>query len=273
MLKGLRYVIPVPIKKVLKYIYYSLLDVRDIVTFKRDLNYPPRRLNFVGSADFKAVGEEFLEHFKTLGGVTPDDRILDIGSGIGRMALPLTSFVKNGSYEGFDIDKRGITWCQKNITPRCNNFNFQYVDLYNKFYNKAGKIQPQGFVFPYADNSFDFVFATSVFTHLLPADSAHYIDEIKRVLAPGGRVLFTWFALTAESQVAMKNDKSNANFLHGYPGTDFCYYSHATNPEAEIAYTKKWLDNQLGDFEFFAGNWSGQAGTSYQDILVWSPKK
>jgi len=273
MKKTLRYVIPVPLKKVLKYIYYSGLDVLDLVTFKRDKNYPPHRLNFVGSADFKNVGDEFAEHFKTLGGLKPTDRVLDIGCGIGRMAIPLTGYLAEGKYEGFDIDKRGIDWCTKNITPVCPKFKFQYVDLYNKFYNQSGKIQPQGFKFPYPDNSFDFVFATSVFTHLLPADAAHYLDEVKRVTAPGGTAFLTWFLLDEETKKRMKKETSNAHFAHQYPGTNFCFYSHANNPEAEIAYTQKWLQTQLGEFETHVGNWSGREGVSYQDIVIWKPKK
>jgi len=265
--------VPVPLKKILKYVYYTSLDLVDTLTFRRDKNYPPRRLNFVGSADFKAVGDEFLNHFFTLGGLKSSDRVLDIGSGIGRMAIPLTGVLKEGSYEGFDIDKRGIKWCQEHITPKHKNFNFQYVDLYNKFYNRAGKIQPQGFKFPYKDASFDFIFATSVFTHLLPADAAHYLDEIARVVAPGGTVFLTWFVLDEDTKKLMKSSDSNAHFEHQYPGTNFCFYSHPNNPEAEIAYTQKWLDEQLGDFDLHPGNWSGRDGVSYQDIITWTPKK
>lgn len=269
MKKTLRYLVPVPLKKALKWSYYSLLDLLDWLTGKRDRCYPPRRLNFVGSADFKAVGDEFAQHFKRLGDLQTSDRVLDIGCGIGRMAIPLTDYLVAGSYEGFDIDRRGVEWCQGNINSQFSNFNFQYVDLYNKFYNQKGSIQPQGFRFPYDDDSFDFVFATSVFTHLLPADSAHYLDEIKRVLAPGGRAFLTWFLLDQETKKLMTTESSNAHFAHAYPGTDFCFYSHQNNPEAEIAYTRKWLESQLEEAQIYPGNWCGREGISYQDIVVW----
>ncbi len=46
---------------------------------------------------------------------------------------------------------------------------------------------------PNADESFDFAFAHSVFTHL-PADSvANYLGETHRVLRPGGILYATWF--------------------------------------------------------------------------------
>jgi len=273
MKKALRYALPVPLKKFLKTTVYTVLDVKDTLTGKRDKAYPPRRLNFVGSKDFKAVGDEFVELFKNVGGLKPTDRVLDIGSGIGRMALPLTSFLKEGRYEGFDIDARGVEWCQQHITPQHSHFNFQYVDLYNKYYNSKAATAPSDFKFPYPDSSFDFVFATSVFTHLLPDDAHHYLKEIERVLAPGGTAFLTWFVLTEDRIEQMKSESANADFAYRYKDTDFCFYSHASNPEAEIAYTKSWLQNQLPGAQFHSGSWCGSDGVSYQDIVIWRPKK
>jgi hypothetical protein len=39
---------------------------------------------------FKKNGEEFLEIYQKLCGLKPDERVLDVGSGIGRKTLPLT---------------------------------------------------------------------------------------------------------------------------------------------------------------------------------------
>ena len=273
MKKALRYALPVPLKKFLKTTAYTALDVKDTLTGKRDKTYPPRRLNFVGSADFKAVGDEFAGLFKDLGGLKSTDRVLDIGSGVGRMALPLTTYLNQGHYEGFDIDHRGVEWCQKNISTKFPHFKFQYVDLYNKFYNAKGTIKSAEFRFPYADDSFDFVFATSVFTHLLPEDAAHYLEEIKRVLAPNGTAFLTWFALDSDRMKRMKTERSNADFKYAYEDSKFCYFSHLNNPEAEMAYTKDWLNHVLKSHELHTGTWCGADGVSYQDIVIWRPKK
>ncbi len=271
-MKKLRYLIPVPIKKILKYSFYALEDAFNFIRGKSDPNYPPKRLNFVGSHDFKSVGKEFLNHFQSLGKLSPTDQVLDIGCGIGRMAIPLTSFLdKDAQYEGFDIDKRGVEWCQKNITSKHPHFRFQYTDIYNKYYNKKGRIQAQEFKFPYEDNSFDFVFATSVFTHMLTQDAENYLREISRVTRPNGTIFLTWFVLSQESLNAMKANKTTANFQYQL---EKAYYSHKNNPEAETAYEATWLiknleTNGLRNISHYPGWWSGAKDSkSYQDIII-----
>ena len=86
---------------------------------------PPRGLSFVGGGDFTATGREFLGHFTELGGLEPGDRVLDIGCGIGRMAIPLSGYLEGGSYAGFDVGRAMIRWCRRNISPRHPEFEFE----------------------------------------------------------------------------------------------------------------------------------------------------
>lgn len=268
----LRYLVPVPLKKALKYGYYSLQDAADFVRGQRK-GLPPRRLNFVGSHDFERVGQEFFQLFKTLGGLKPSDSVLDIGCGIGRMALPLSSYLTEGRYEGFDIDRRGISWCQQNLTKRFPHFRFQYVDLYNPYYNKKGKLKSSTFAFPYEEASFDFVFATSVFTHMLPEDTAHYLEEIARVLKPGGTAFLTFFLLNSEIKGRMEKGEGNCQFRYAHD--EICWYSHASIKEAELAFEEDWIRKQFKtldldqNFKLYPGSWSGDPkGTTYQDLII-----
>ena len=151
-----RYLLPYWLKIALKRAYYTFQDILDLLGKKRDPLYPPKRLNFVGSAEFKKIGDEFLGHFKTLGGLKPNDSVLDIGCGVGRMAIPLTHYLKQGNYVGFDIVKRGITWCQKNITPKHPHFRFVHANVKNKFYNAKGTVASEDYTFPAEDKKFDF---------------------------------------------------------------------------------------------------------------------
>src|SRR5688500_5001218 len=84
----------------------------------RDPLLPPNWLHSVGGWDFKEVGEEFFQYFVNLGGLEPDQRVLDVGSGTGRMALPLTRYLEDGSYDGIDIVAASVEWCRKTYSRR-----------------------------------------------------------------------------------------------------------------------------------------------------------
>ncbi len=169
------------------------------ITGLRDPFIPPNWLHSVGDLGFKEVGEEFFKYFVNLGGLRPHQRVLDVGSGTGRMALPLTKYLKDGSYEGLDIVAPSVEWCQKTYTSRYPNFRFHFSDIYNKEYNPDGKFKASEYRFPFESASFDFVFLTSVFTHMLPQDMENYLSEIARVLKSDGRVFITYFLLNPES--------------------------------------------------------------------------
>ncbi len=161
----------------------------------------PEGMDFFGGSQFDEVGDEFLGYFKKYCGLRKNASILDVGCGIGRMAIPLTKFLSSeGAYRGFDIVPEGIEWCQNNISTRYLNFEFSHADIYSKQYNASGKLPSENYRFPYRDSTFDFVFLTSVFTHMLSKDLKNYFSEICRVLKPGGSTLITYFILNEESQ-------------------------------------------------------------------------
>src|SRR5438270_11856689 len=60
-------------------------------------------------AEFKANGEEFLRIYREVADVQPNERMLDVGCGIGRKTLPLTQyFSSDAAYEGVEIAKEGV---------------------------------------------------------------------------------------------------------------------------------------------------------------------
>jgi SAM-dependent methyltransferase len=247
----------------------TILDAVDYVQGKRDPLIPPRRLSFVFGGDFKSIGKEFLGYFQ-LFGMQPNDRVLDVGCGIGRMALALTGYIRSGSYEGFDIIGSAIDWCKESITPAHPQFRFTHADIFNKSYNSGGKVQPSNFTFPYPDKSFDFAFLTSVFTHMFPKDIAHYMSELSRVIKPGGRCLITWFLVNNESARLVDSGKSRLPMTHICPG--YCTINRKTPEYAvgipEIDAIEFYIRNGFSTEPIHYGTWCGRQGMSFQDIIV-----
>ncbi len=234
---------------------------------------PPEEMIFVGAGDFKKIGNDFLKYFIELGNLKPNARVLDIGCGIGRMAIPLTEYLdKTGSYEGFDIVSMGIDWCQKNISTRHPNFQFQLAEIVNQSYNQNGTVQASDYKFPYDNESFDFIYLTSVFTHMLPKDMENYFSEITRVLKKNGRCLITFFLLNEESHrfIAAKQTSQDFQYVfNGYRAVD------KNNPESAVAYEEDIIRNLYKKHGFTIiepihyGAWCWRTNfLSYQDIIV-----
>jgi len=193
--------VPPLVKSILKPIYWFIIDTLEVLK-GRDKLIPPKSMIFVGDGDYKKIGEEFFVYLTELGGLKPTHKILDVGCGIGRMTLPLTRYLSNeGEYYGFDIVKKGIDWCNKNISTIYPNFQFEHANIYNKMYNQGGSIKSTEYKFPYNNEKFDFVFLTSVFTHMFRKDVEQYIKEISRVLKKSGKCLITFFLLNEDMEL------------------------------------------------------------------------
>lgn len=231
---------------------------------------PPPHLHNVGLADFATVGDNYLQLFSSLCGLRSDDRVLDIGAGTGRMARPLTSVLTSGTYEGLEIVRESVFWCQL-AYRRHPNFRFRHADIRNSVYNPRGRVPAAEYEFPVADRSATFVILTSVFTHMLPNEVERYLSEVARVLTPDGRAFATFFLLDAESRDGIRRGVSEMRFAHGSGGA---WYHRADAPEAAVAYDEadvlRMCDAaNLRVSELFHGTWSGRAGGhDWQDILI-----
>ena len=112
------------------------------------------------------------------------------------MALPLTGYLApDGRYSVSTCGPGGALVPAPDLAA-ASQLQFLHVDVFkNQRYNPSGAIQARDYVIPLADRSFDFVFLTSVFTHMYPADTRRYLREIARSLRPTGRLFSTWFLL------------------------------------------------------------------------------
>ncbi len=267
--------LPFPIQVLIKRLYHGPQDLWNRISGNYDPEVPPKRLQFVGRGDFKQIGAKFLALCKSLAQLKETDVILDMGCGVGRMALPISKFLTpEARYEGFDVVREGIMWCNKHISSASPNFRFTWLDIYNKSYNPHGKLLAADLVFPYPDRLFDFTFATSLFTHMFLSDVRHYISESARVLKPGGRCFFTFFLINPETQKALDELNLELQFL---PLQKHEWTIDPTEPERAMAFEEDQIAQMLEEQGFenihvYYGTWRKKPGTSYQDIIVANKK-
>jgi SAM-dependent methyltransferase len=237
---------------------------------------PPADVHDVGGGDFGEIGEQFLVLFRELCGLQPHEHVLDVGCGIGRMALPLTKYLSpEGRYEGFDIARDAVDWCRENITPAHPNFRFHFADIFNGAYNPNGQIAAKEYTFPFGEAEFDFVYLTSVFTHMLPDDVENYLSEISRVLKSGARCFITICLLNEESLALQAAGKARVNFTH-----DFGVYRSTgrAKPEVVLAYDEDFIFDLYTRSRLrirppiYYGAWAGrEVGRTNQDIIIAEP--
>jgi ubiquinone/menaquinone biosynthesis C-methylase UbiE len=234
---------------------------------------------FPSEEDLKCVGggilgycNEFLGYLIQFAGLKPDSHVLDVGCGVGRMAIMLAHYLGPiARYEGFDIIEHMIRWADREITTRLPHFRFDHVDVYNKAYNPSGTLAASGFRFPYADESFDVIFLSSVFTHMLADEQRHYLDEIHRVLRPGGRCLATYFLVNQESRP--KVDAGGSLFGKVHP-LEHGYTADPQAPEWAVIYDESVVSEWIAERGFtvdgrYYGWWCGRGrSTNGQDMLL-----
>lgn len=172
---------------------------------------PPEKVLWRGaSGDFLPQARKWHETFRMHAPLGPASRVLEIGCGSGRMALPFQSYFTTGHYVGVDISRDAIEWARRSLGD--DRLRFEHIDVANEWY-RPGEGQPVGRL-PFDDDAFDFVYLTSVFSHLRAMESVAYLREISRLLAPGGTVFSTWFLLDDFSRTNIRRGLARFSFQH-----------------------------------------------------------
>jgi len=115
----------------------------------------------------KILGKKSERFKKIVGNKKPTEmNILEIGSGIGRILIPMSKFF--GSVIGIDISSEMVLLGQKHVSdiPNCTIVENNGLDLSE-----------------FSDNSFDFCYSFIVFQHIPEKQIVEkYISEVSRVL-------------------------------------------------------------------------------------------
>jgi len=162
--------------------YVSLLEGRDSEVEANGLPVPSPRLRVMvaGTADrtwFLETGRAHVTFLRTLledteRPIDEMDAILDFGCGCGRM-LRWWSDLAGPDVHGCDYNQELVDWCAKHL-------GFARI--------RSNALSPP---LPYENESFDLLYALSIFTHLTVELAERWLTEIHRVVRPGGLVWFT----------------------------------------------------------------------------------
>ncbi len=146
------------------------------------IRIPPARLRFdvAGTNDLKwfleggrlGLGTLVSTLEKEKLDLTSFDSVLDFGCGCGRVLRHLSDHSETRLH-GTDISRKGIAWADRYL-------NFAEFG--------TNKLKPPT---RYRPDSFDFIFAFSVFTHLSHDLQKSWMKELRRILRPKGYLLIT----------------------------------------------------------------------------------
>jgi SAM-dependent methyltransferase len=177
--------------------------------------------------------------------VAQTGKVLDLGCGCGRIIRHLR---QSGAKElhGCDCNAKAIAWCQR------------FLD-FAKF--KVNDLEPP---LPYPDRMFGLIYAFSIFTHFPARLQKGWMDELHRILAPGGFLILT---LQGQRFIERQSPDKQAAFhrgelvvaREGLAGSNFCAAFH---PER---YVRETLADSFDVVQFIAG---GAQTCGYQDVYL-----
>ena len=158
------------------------------------------------------AARELIGHLEKSGiDIAKSESILDFGCGCGRLIRHLRRSTEATLF-GSDINEDLIAWCSRNLP--------------------FGSFDVNGLEPPlrYPDEHFDLIYHISVFTHLGAELQLRWMKELRRVLRPGGAMLFTthgelyreflddeqWQRLQAGEVVVIEADAEGSNHFGSF---------------------------------------------------------
>lgn len=142
------------------------------------------------------VNDLMQEHLS----IKEDDRILEIGSGTGKLINDLAGAAVNGYVEGIDLSETMVALAQKKNKQHIasGKVNIRQGDFGNTIYN---------------DNSFDKVCSANTIYFWPAADV--YIEKTYRILKPGGKLV-----LAFEDKKQLEKRSLNTDVFRFYEQTE-----------------------------------------------------
>jgi SAM-dependent methyltransferase len=176
--------------------------------------------------------------------------ILDFGCGCGRMLRHLEQFAPNGSICGMEIDGEAVEWCRRNLP---------FAEVV-----QTSMAPPS----PWDEDRFDLVFGVSVFTHLSEDLQFRWLEELRRILRPGGFMLQTVLDEGTRNNTPLPRraeadlEKSGFAFVRTGVMAGFLPIEYGTT-----YHTRDYIERTWSRF-FHVREYVPQGMTGYQSIVV-----
>lgn len=225
-----------------RFIWNAASDLKDLPgRLKSRRPAPWRVIHNNGGGDFHRTGETLFHAIREATGLSPDETVLDMGCGAGRLAFPLCAYLsEEGRYIGFDIAPRALDFARRHVSGAAA-IDFVHADLSNPEYRREGG-SAADYRFPAEDGSVDLAVATSLFTHLDAKTAKGYLAETGRVLRPGGRAYLTVFEIDAEGRQALHAGVARLGFVQlGGPA----WSTDPAAPEAAMGFETEALNGWI----------------------------
>ena len=165
---------------------------RSLVSRLSHGNDPTKAMSMAVGGNYDAVGilerELLIQH-----GLQPNDYLIDVGCGSGRLTKPLAEYL-HGRYLGIDVEGELVDFASRQAARP--DWRFEVTE---------------GSLIPEQDGQADMICFFSVFTHLLHEESYRYLGEARRVLKPGGIIVFSFLEFQIPDQwVVFEANMANA---------------------------------------------------------------
>lgn len=168
--------------------------------------------------------------------------ILEFGCGCGRVLRHWKDLPANVSGSDYDADQ--VKWCQTNLP---------FADV-----RKNAAKPPLQF----DDEQFDLVYSLSVFIHIAPDAQQPWVDEIYRVLAPGGYFLLSTHGIAYQDEMSPeeRDQFDRGEFVFRWPSAAGTNLSAGFHPDS-------YLRDLAREFELVS-HFPGAARDTKEDLYL-----
>ena len=165
---------------------------------------------------------------------TSTSDVVELGCGCGRIARALKEPWFQGTYVGVDIDDEMLEYCRENFPSE--RFKFVRSPHRSTIYSATNPYDDRSTIehdLHIAEtNSKDFVYAFTLYTHLLEKEVSDYLTHTYRILRPDGIIYLNYFCI--------EHVELGGRWTFQYRSGN-AYIESVRYPEAAVAYHETFM--------------------------------